>query len=234
MLDLSLTTHRPDSSHVIDHLKGVTPNPKHVVTFVYFDYQKIDAKPARTLTVSLLRQIIRQLWPDLPNVCKQWVKRATQIHNLNYADLEDNLLSVLPQLERCYIVVDALDESGSADERMGLLALLGKLAAIASVRLCVTSRTGIDDIELSLQDAKKVQVAADKGDLKTCLGAMINRSSSARWIRTRDRDSMVDLIVQRSHGMSVNLKAGTAFQVLTNSIRSQVPLARAAPQASAE
>ena len=84
--------------------------PTHVVTFVYFDYQKADPKPTRTLLVSLLRQIVRQLWPDIPIACKQWLKKATQSHKPETADLEENLFSVLSQAEECYVVVDALEE----------------------------------------------------------------------------------------------------------------------------
>lgn len=109
----------------------------------------------------------------------------------------------MSHIEKCYIVVDALDESGSPNERVELLTLLEKLAAIPSVRLCITSRLGIADIQLALKDAWEVNVEANKDDLKMCLSTMIDRSSSRQWIKTNDRDSTVEKIIQRSHGMSV-------------------------------
>jgi hypothetical protein len=142
------------------------PAPTHIVTFVYFDYQRADPHPARTLIVSLLRQVIRQLWPDILIACKHWLQKATQSHKLEPAELEENFLSVLSHVEKCYIVVDALDESGSPSERAELLTLLEKLAAIKSVRLFITSRLGIADIQLALQGAEEVRVEADRDDLK--------------------------------------------------------------------
>ena len=182
------------------------PAQKHVVTFVYFDYQKADSKPKRTLLVSLLRQIVRQLWPDIPTACKQWLKKATQGQRPETADLEENFLSVLSQAEKCYIVVDALDESGIPSDRAELITLLTKLAAIPSVRICTTCRSGIADIQSALEGAQRVEVEADKDDLKICLATMIDRSDSRLWIKTSDRDSTVDKIIERSHGMSVSFE----------------------------
>jgi hypothetical protein len=133
----------------------------------------------------------------------QWLEEAAQSHNTNPADLEENFLSALSHAEMCYIVVDALDESGTSNERAEVLTLLVKLAAIPSVRLFVTSRLGIADIQSALDGAQKVQVQADKDDLKICLSTMIDRSSSRQWIKNSDRDSTVEQIIQRSHGMSV-------------------------------
>jgi hypothetical protein len=157
------------------------------------------------LLVSLLRQIVRQLWPDVPIACKQWLKKITRSHKLDPADLEENFLSLLSHVEKCYIVIDALDESGSPSERTELLTLLTKIAAIKSVRLFITSRLGIADIQSALEDAQEVKVEADKVDLKICLSTMIDRSDSRQWIKPCDRDSTVDKIIERSHGMSVPL-----------------------------
>lgn len=173
----------------------------HIVTFVYFDYQRADPQPTRTFIASLLRQVLRQLWPNVPVACKQWLKKAMQSHSPNPADLEENFLSAVSQAEKCYIVVDALDESGSASERGELLTLLRRLAAIPSVRLCTTSRLGIADIQSALESAQKVIVEADREDLKICLSIMIDRSSSRHWIKDSDRDSTVEMVIQRSHGM---------------------------------
>ena len=175
----------------------------HIVTFVYFDYQRADPRPKRTFLASLLRQIVRQFWPDVPIACKQWLKKATQSNSPNLADLEENCLSAVSHAEKCYIVIDALDESGSPSERAELLTILTKLAVIPSVRLCVTSRLGIADIQSVLEGAQRVDVEADKDDLKTCLSTMIDRSSSRHWIKPSDRDSTVEKIVERSDGMSV-------------------------------
>lgn len=177
------------------------PAPTQIVTFVYFDYQRADPRPTRTSLASLLRQIVRQLWPDVPAACKQWLKKVAQSHKPNPADLEDTFLSAVSYAEKCYIVVDALDESGSPSERTELITLLEKLAAIPSVRLCITSRLGIADIQSALESAQKVIVEADREDLKICLTTMIDRSSSRHWIKDSDRESTVDKVIQRSHGM---------------------------------
>lgn len=186
------------------------------------------------LLVSLLRQVVRQLWPDIPIVCKQWLKKATQSHKLDPADLEENFLSLLSRLEKCYIVVDALDESGSPSERTELFALLTKLAAIESVRLLITSRMGIADIQSALEGTQEVKVEADEVDLKICLSTMIDRSDSRQWIKPCDRDSTVYKIIERSHGMSVPLNPRLRSEYLTKMIHFQVPLARAAAQAIAQ
>ena len=191
------------SSHVIDYLRMAAPT--HVVTFVYFDYQRADTQPQRTLLASVLRQLLRQLWPDVPSACKKWLKNTIKSDKPQLADLEENFFSILSYVENCYIVVDALDESGSPNERAELLTLLTKLADIPSVRLCITSRSGIADIQSVLEGAQRVDVQADRDDLKTCLSTMIDRSSSREWIKTSDRDSIIDNIIERSHGMSVPL-----------------------------
>jgi hypothetical protein len=137
----------------------------------------------------------------MPVACKQWLKKATQSHSPNPADLEENFFSAVSHAEKCYIVVDTLDESGSSGERAELLTILTKLAAIPSVRLCITSRLGIADIQSALKDAKKVTVEANREDLKVCLSTMIDRSNSRHYIKDSDRDSTVDKVIQRSHGM---------------------------------
>ena len=180
--------------------------PTQIVTFVYFDYQRADPLPKRTFLASILRQVVRQFWSGVPIACKQWLKKATQSNSPNLADLEENCLSAVSHAEKCYIVIDALDESGSPSERAELLTLLTKLAVIPSVRLCVTSRSGIADIQSALNDAQKVDVKADKEDLMTCLSTMIDRSSSRHWIKTSDRDSTIEKIIGRSDGMSAPLQ----------------------------
>ena len=186
------------------------------------------------LLVSLLRQVVRQLWPDIPISCKHWLKKATQSHKLDPAELEENFLSLLPHVDKCYIVVDALDESGGPSERTELLTLLTKLAAIESVRLLITSRLGIADIQSALKGTQEVKVEADKVDLKICLSTMIDRSDSRQWIKPCDRDSTVDKIIERSHGMSVPLNCWLRPEHGTKSMHFQVPLARAATQTIAE
>lgn len=198
------------SSHVVDYLYQTAPSPAYVVTFVYFDYQKADPQPAQTLIVSLLRQIVGQYWPNLPSAHKLWFQKVIKAHSLDFADLEENFLSLLSHMERCYIAVDALDESGLANDRAELLTLLKKLAGIPSARLFVTSRTGITDIQLAFEDAEEVRVEADEHDLRICLETLIDRSSSRQWIKTSDRESVVNSIIQRSHGMLVLSKVETA------------------------
>jgi hypothetical protein len=210
------------------------PAPTHVVTFVYFDYQRADPRPTRMLSVSFLRQVVRQLWPDIPIACKQWLKKATRSHKIDPADLEETFLSLLPHVQKCYIVVDALDESGSPSERTELLTLLTKLAASKSVRLFITSRLGIADIQSALEGTQEVKVEADKVDSKVCLSTMIDRSDSRQWIKPCGRDSTVDKIIERSHGMSVPLNRSLCPEHLTQSIHFQVPLARAATQTIAQ
>ena len=72
-------------------------------------------------------------------------------------------------------MVDALDESEGPSERTELLMLLTKLSDIPYLRLCITSRLGIADIQSVLEGAQRVDVKADKDDLKTCLSTMIDR-----------------------------------------------------------
>jgi hypothetical protein len=73
-----------------------------------------------------------------------------------------------PLFHKCFVVIDALDECDN-DAQKHRQTLLQSLTALmnTNIRIFATSRTTFDDINETFAGVPKLQISADKQDLRT-------------------------------------------------------------------
>lgn len=103
--------------------------------------------------------------------------------------------------ERCFIVIDALDERKSQDHRKQIVRVLNGLpTAITSV--FVTSRPHVHDITNCFKNTLRLDVKASDADIKHYCSHMIEQSPSATdLIKGSLKQQVIDSIASNANGM---------------------------------
>jgi hypothetical protein len=146
------------SSAIIDELKALQIGDGHIeVAFWYFNVND----KTRTSLDNLMRSLITQLVPDTslpPALLEFWKAKKNGKETPKTSDLVVTLQKMLLEKvqRKCFIVVDALDESNDT-ERDDLLEMLQTLVSGETVDLhvLVTSRTNTTGIEEGLKNLTK-------------------------------------------------------------------------------
>lgn len=152
--------------------------------------------------VSMLGSVVAQLAEsiiDLPNsVCEASEK-------LDLASLKAAFADVSSHYDEIVIIVDALDECAN---RSGLLKELKSLCDAGTpyqIKIMVTSRTGIIDIERQLQaNSTQIEVRSDEGDVRAFLHQSLrSHAHLSDWIKESPQfeNDITETVVSRISGM---------------------------------
>lgn len=103
--------------------------------------------------------------------------------------------------ERCFIVIDALDECKSLDHRKEIVGVLNGLP-VSKTSIFVTSRPHVHDIKKYFENALRLDIKASDADIKHYCSQMIEQSSSATdLIKGSLKQQVVDSIASNANGM---------------------------------
>ncbi|KAF7349543.1 Ankyrin repeat-containing domain protein [Mycena sanguinolenta] len=192
------------SSTVIDDLfkqrAQSTPCP-FAVAFFYFDFR---TKETQSPEIAL-RRLILQLSAEVPHPYKTLDEHYNLLNGQklpNYQDLVSLLLKLFKQLQRTYIVLDALDECDSSNFQQ-LVGLVAKLKAWAEtpLHLFITSQTRPIFTE-SFKDIGHLVLYSDLVDQDIKLfvtNELQTKDDLNAW--QANADLVIDKITQKSNGM---------------------------------
>lgn len=103
--------------------------------------------------------------------------------------------------ERCFIVIDALDECKSQGHRKEIVRVLNDLPT-ETTSVFVMSRPHVHDIQQYFEKVIQVDIKASDTDIKHYCSQMIEQSSSASdLIRGSLKQQVIDSIASNANGM---------------------------------
>lgn len=150
---------------------------------------------------SLLKQLLLQL-DRLPAPVKKVFDRSImkgQIPQVN--ELQELLLSIPKEFDAVYLVIDALDECKAGDCRSELLRTFQ--AFQTSMKLLVTSRPHLDDLNDSLAHASQVKLRAVESDIRDYVYMKLETRKIKKILGKDEKlkEEIVTSIVEGAHGM---------------------------------
>ena len=188
-------------SLVIDHIFGEILSPNDAIAYFYFDYRDQQTQTPPYFLASLLRQIAARSKP-LPQFLHDFYDRFKEEQLPHFMqELREAFQMLCKTYERCFIVVDALDECKHQAHRKEIIRFLKSLPR-TTTRVFVTSRLHAHDIKEHFEDALRVDVEASETDIKRYCSCMIEQSTSAAELITGPlRQQVIDTIASKAHGM---------------------------------
>ncbi|KAM0344165.1 hypothetical protein ACHAPU_007887 [Fusarium lateritium] len=186
------------TSLVVDEIKRVQQymaSSNIGLAFFYFSYKV--SSPMRNVALALLEQLyLQSLSP--PNEVKELEARYSQREHIPFREIVSIIATISNRFQKCYIVIDALDECAS-EYQQDLLYLLASIRDTRS-RLFVTSRSS-SQIDMFLEPYPRIQIITSKNDVE--LFVMSKLESSVIGNDPELLSRVVNAIIDNSekHGM---------------------------------
>ena len=174
---------------------------REVVAYNYFDYQQQGVYSIESILSSLLRQFLLQI-----SFLPQSVQKLYDLTRPNQArpsasDVYDVLKTLLRDFHRCFIVIDALDECKDKGIRKALLQDLIGLNG-DTIRIFVTCRPPLAEIEQYAKQHPRVTICADERDLKAyCFHMIENDRDILDLLQGNLKNEVVEAVVSQAQGM---------------------------------
>ena len=186
---------------MIDHILEEILSPNDAIAYFYFDYRDQQTQTPPYFLASLLRQIAARSKP-LPQFLHDSYDRFKEEQSHHFMpELREAFRMLCETYERCFIVIDALDECKHQAHRKEIVQLLNSLPR-GKTKVFVTSRPHVHDIKGYFEDALQVDVEARDTDIKRYCSCMIEQSTSAAELISGPlRQQVIDTIASRAHGM---------------------------------
>lgn len=173
------------------------------IAHFYFDYQEQELQTPAYFMASLLKQLVLQKsrFPFLVIELYEQLKRE-RTHAIA-AELLETLQKLGATFDRCFLVIDALDECDGKKHRREVLQILENLKQ-AHFKIFVTSRPHPHDILRLLGKETRIHVEADEADLKIFCSSMINSNDNlCELVDEALREDIISTIVKNAQGMFV-------------------------------
>ena len=176
------------TSIVIDHLREECSKDDLALAYFYCDHGQQQTQTAQIFAGSILRQFVQRSASTLPSCVTEFYQQNKDgiRDQAWFRDLLTVIIRVASTFEKCFIIIDALDETDPRDFRPGLFDILDYIQtnSTSTVRLFATTRPHIQGIQDQFLAAVKIDVCADDFDLRLYLSQMISMS--------RDSDDIID------------------------------------------
>ena len=188
-------------SLVVEHILGAILSQNDAIAYFYFDYRDQQTQTPTYFLASLLRQIAARSKP-LPQFLHDFYDRFKEEQPQHFMhELHEAFQMLCETYERCFIVVDALDECKHQVHRKEIIQFLKSLPR-TTTRVFVTSRLHSQDIKEYLENALRVDVEASDTDIKRYCSCMIEQNTSAaESISGPLKQQVIDTIASKAHGM---------------------------------
>jgi hypothetical protein len=200
------------SSVVIENLKrSCQAEENKVIAHFYFDFND----PNMGMVTNFLRSVIAQLAGRknvLPEAVRDLYDEYTQSRQQpDKRALIATAASIIGSYESCYIVLDALDESGSVENRKDVLDVLRTVlmmkVAEKHVHIIATSRKE-PDIQKALEPIVSAQILMDTAkvdeDIRLHVHKRLNEDDRLKSRPISIKKEIISSLVQKAHGMWVH------------------------------
>ena len=199
-LNLARHANRPRSL-VIDHILCEELSANEGIAYFYFDYREQDVQTPTYFIASVLRQLAVQK-VAFPQPLVDFYERFKQDQPQNVAtELSQVFQEVCVTFDKCFIVIDALDECNGKSHRKDVLRILSSLN-LQTFRIFVTSRPHPHEIKQQFQNAERIQIEASEADLKSYCRRMIeSNESTCDIVDDTMKEEVADIISRNARGM---------------------------------
>ncbi|KAK3946180.1 hypothetical protein QBC46DRAFT_1825 [Diplogelasinospora grovesii] len=178
------------SSIILDNITDTTSAQDSPVTYFYFDHQDRSTQGPLQVLSSLLGQLLEAL-PGMPqSVTERYEKDTSKEFPLH--ETEKLLTEVVGMFGCVYLIIDALDECETTN-RGRFLEPVTRLTKAGNVRLLVTSRPHIQDVNDRFEGQPSLRIEAQADDVRKYLYQELDHGG----IRDIADDSFIDRLVQR-------------------------------------
>ncbi|KAF2003723.1 hypothetical protein P154DRAFT_561154 [Amniculicola lignicola CBS 123094] len=163
------------SAVVVSHLSKRSESGKQGLAYAYCNYDDQTNQTSRSILGNLVKQLASQV--DEPQEIFTIFSPAKRRSPPALEDILKCIEDISKRLERVFVVIDALDEAENFPQknRTELLQACVCMAGFSSsLRVFVTSREHLGDIDRSFAQASRITIAASHDDLQAFIRARIN------------------------------------------------------------
>jgi ankyrin repeat domain-containing protein 50 len=186
---------------IIDELRSSFSGPESPVAFFYFDYQDQDHQTTSSILSSILRQIVATM-PKIPKrMTDAYEKLSSSGVSLPLHEPEKLMFDITGNIERTYIIIDALDECDESRYRRTFLQFIDRLKQIQTVRLYLTSRHYPLDINAAFHTHPQIAVQAHDSDLRRYMYQELDHAGVDDIIDDIFATKIVEAVISRAQGM---------------------------------
>ncbi|KAF5579108.1 ankyrin protein [Fusarium pseudocircinatum] len=167
------------TSGLIDHLSSkLAGDSASGISYIFCNFQRQDQQTSDGLLTCILKQLSAGL-PSLPESLRSlYTSHAIQRTRPSSREIISTLASVISEPSKVFIIVDALDEYGSAPgARESFLVQLARLQQEFNVNIFATSRydtTISSEIRSSFLNSTNLEINAMKDDIGTYIEGNFN------------------------------------------------------------
>ena len=158
-------------SLVIDHIYDKRPPYAQGLAYFYFEFIDQDSQTPTNLVGSLLRQIASQTASFSQPLLHFYQRFKEDEAHGSTAELLLILKEVCTRFEKCFVIIDALDECNKT-YRKEFLHIVNDLNT-ETIQLFVTSRPHSHDIKQHFKNIEHIEVAASEADIRSYCVQMI-------------------------------------------------------------
>jgi hypothetical protein len=177
------------------------------IAFVYCDINAQSEQTTCTLLASITRQLVEQKPALLRLVKDTRDKQKPKLNSASLTNCTDLLTSIVRELDRTVVIVDALDECAEHDDKRSLnRAIFVKALLDLSFQLFITSRN-LEAIFSLLEHATRLDIRSHYEDIKLYVDWRIRNSPLLMTNvdnKEANRNLVVDTVIKKSSDRYVN------------------------------
>ncbi|EGO59866.1 hypothetical protein NEUTE1DRAFT_109326 [Neurospora tetrasperma FGSC 2508] len=189
-----------DLTNISHSLAGETE-----AAYIYCDYRRQGEQTALKLLSSLTKQLCLSKESLSPGVGALHAKHTSKSTRPSLQEVTQALKDVIKNFTRVYVVVDAFDELlDDEDHRNAFVDGLRNLGQSSSnLKLFITSRPFLTDINQFFDDAAKVEISANQDDLGRYVDGRFSKMPVSSPLRANEvlQQEVKDTISQAARGM---------------------------------
>lgn len=190
-------------SLVVDYLRGQYRKNDVVIIYYYCDYSEQQSQTAEHLARCILRQACTS-YASMPiAVTEFWKSTRDALRDETwFQGLQTALNRVMSTFRKCYLVIDALDETTPHQRTEFFKVIDGIRSALTGLKVFATTRPHLSDIEDHLVVPSRIHVTASEADLRHYLGEMLDRHPDADDILDAAlKQEILDKLCENANGM---------------------------------
>jgi hypothetical protein len=212
------------SSLMVDYLRKRHNDADTAVAYYYVSWDEAQLQTPVHFASTLLRQLCSKQTHIPTSVNEFYQRTKNEVKDQAwFADLQDLLIRVVKTFARCFLVVDALDEFASQQQRTKVLEVMQCITQAVghhtSLRVFATSRLYLSYPKI---DFKVLDVVANEHDLRLLISSKLDEHPEADHILDAHlKQRIVDTLTLHADGMFL-LPALQIDEILSNDTKSGV------------
>lgn len=191
------------------------------IIHLYCDYREQQAQDPGSCARSILRQLSMQISSStLPAAVSEFYQntRNDVVDPSWFSQLQKIICRVASTFSRCFLVIDALDETEPSRQRPGLLQLFKTIRdglPYQRPKIFATSRKHASSVLPFFQDACTINVTANVDDLRNILSKIMREHHDSKYILDASlREEILNKLCVESDGMYVAPRSSSGVDSL--------------------